>query len=70
MNGPGKIYSFILSNRPIKTSNPKVKDLKCLGRNYRSFEHFRTRFLYATRDNPVINGFSDYKEFIYYDMED
>ena len=68
--GPGKIYSSRLSNGPIESLNRKVKDLKRLGRGYRNFEHFRTRFLYATRDNPVINGSSDHKAFIYYDMED
>ena len=48
----------------------KVKDLKRLGRGYRNFEHFRTRFLYATRDTPVINGINDYNPVTYFDMED
>lgn len=52
--GAGKIYSSRLSNGPIESLNRKVKDLKRLGRGYRNFEHFRTRFLYATRDTPVI----------------
>lgn len=69
-HGPGKIYSSRLSNGPIESLNRKVKDLKRLGRGYRNFEHFRTRFLYATRDNPVINGSSDHSPVIYYDMED
>lgn len=69
-HGPGKIYSSRLSNRPIESLNRKVKDLKRLGRGYRNFEHFRTRFLYATRDNPVINGSSDHNPVIYYDIED
>ena len=69
-HGPGKIYSSRLSNGPIESLNRKVKDLKRLGRGYRNFEHFRTRFLYATRDNPVINGSSDHNPVIYYDMED
>ena len=68
--GSGKIYSSRLSNGPIESLNRKVKDLKRLGRGYRNFEHFRTRFLYATRDNPVINGSSDHNSVIYYDMED
>ena len=69
-HGPGKIYSSRLSNGPIESLNRKVKDLKRLGRGYRNFEHFRTRFLYATRDNPVINGSSDHNPVIYYDIED
>ena len=69
-DGPGKLYSGRLSNGPIESLNRKVKDLKRLGRGYRNFEHFRTRFLYATRDNPVINSVSDYDPVIYYDMND
>ncbi len=69
-HGPGKIYSSRLSNGPIESLNRKVKDLKRLGRGYRNFEHFRTRFLYATRDNPVINGSSGYNPVTYYDTED
>ncbi len=69
-HGSGKIYSSRLSNGPIESLNRKVKDLKRLGRGYRNFEHFRTRFLYATRDNPVINGVTDYNPVTYYDMEE
>lgn len=69
-HGPGKIYSSRLSNGPIESLNRKVKDLKRLGRGYRNFEHFRTRFLYATRDTPVINGITDYNPVTYFDMED
>lgn len=69
-HGPGKIYSSRLSNGPIESLNRKVKDLKRLGRGYRNFEHFRTRFLYSTRDNPVINGITDYNPVTYFDMED
>ena len=69
-HGSGKIYSSRLSNSPIESLNRKVKDLKRLGRGYRNFEHFRTRFLYATRDNPVINGSSGYNPVTYYDIED
>ena len=69
-HGPGKIYSSRLSNGPIESLNRKVKDLKRQGRGYRNFEHFRTRFLYATRGNPVINGVTDYNPVTYYDMDE
>ena len=69
-HGPGKIYSSRLSNGPIEALNRKVKDLKRLGRGYRNFEHFRARFLYASRDNPVINGSSDYNPITYYDTDE
>ena len=59
-HGSGKIHSSRLSNGPIESLNRKAKDLKRLGRGYRNFEHFRTRFLYATRDTPVINGITSY----------
>lgn len=54
--GPGGLYDSRLSNGPIESLNRKIKDLKRLGRGYRNFEHFRNRFLFATRDNPVLNG--------------
>ena len=69
-HGAGGIYNSRLSNGPIEALNRKVKDLKRLGRGYRNFEHFRTRFLYATRDNPVINAVPEYNPVTYYDMED
>ena len=69
-HGPGKIYSSRLSNGPIESLNRKVKDLKRQGRGYRNFEHFRTRFLYATRDNPIITGVTDYNPVTYYDMDE
>lgn len=69
-HGYGGIYSSRLSNGPIESLNRKIKDLKRLGRGYRNFEHFRTRFLYATRGNPVINAIEDYNPVTYYDMED
>ena len=47
--GTGKIYDTRLSNGPIESLNRKAKDLKRLGRGFRNFEHFRNRFLYATR---------------------
>lgn len=69
-HGPGKIYSSRLSNGPIESLNRKVKDLKRQGRGYRNFEHFRTRFLYATRDNPVINGVTDYNPVTYFELDE
>ena len=68
--GPGGIYTSRLSNGPIESLNRKAKDLKRQGHGYRSFEHFRTRFLYATRNNPVINATPDYNPVTYFDMED
>ena len=69
-HGPGGIYNSRLSNGPIESLNRKVKDLKRLGRGFRNFEHFRNRFLYATRDNPVLNGMSAYTPVFYFDDED
>lgn len=57
--GPGGLYDSRLSNGPIESLNRKIKDLKRLGRGFRSFDHFRNRFLYATRNNPVLDGTSD-----------
>lgn len=57
--GPGGIYNSRLSNGPIESLNRKVKDLKRSGRGFRNFEHFRNRFLYASRNNPVLYGSSD-----------
>lgn len=54
--GPGGIYDSRMSNGPIESLNRKVKDLKRLGRGFRNFEHFRNRFLYATRNAPVLNA--------------
>lgn len=54
-HGPGGIYNSRMSNGPIESLNRKVKDLKRLGRGFRNFEHFRNRFLYATRNNPTLN---------------
>lgn len=68
--GAGKIYDARLSNGPIESINRKVKDLKRLGRGFRNFEHFRNRFLYATRSNPVLNGVTDYNPVTYYEDED
>lgn len=68
--GTGKIYNARLSNGPIESINRKVKDLKRLGRGFRNFEHFRNRFLYATRSTPVLNGISDYNPVSYFEEED
>ena len=53
-------YKSRLSNGPIESINRKVKDLKRNGRGFRNFEHFRNRFLYATRSDPVLNGVDGY----------
>ena len=68
--GAGKIYDARLSNGPIESINRKVKDLKRLGRGFRNFEHFRNRFLYATRSTPVLNGVTDYNPVSYYEDDD
>ncbi len=54
--GKSGTYKSRLSNGPVESINRKVKDLKRNGRGYRNFEHFRNRFLYATRSAPVLNG--------------
>lgn len=69
-NGPGGIYSSRLSKCPIESLNRKVKDLKRLGRGFKNFEHFRNRFLYATRNNPVLKGVSDSNQVLYYEDDD
>lgn len=68
--GNGKIYDARLSNGPIESINRKVKDLKRLGRGFRNFEHFRNRFLYATRSAPVLNGVTDHNPVAYYEEDD
>ncbi len=68
--GNGKIYNSRLSNGPIESINRKVKDLKRLGRGFRNFEHFRNRFLYATRSTPVLNGITDYTPVTYFEEDD
>lgn len=69
-HGFGKVYNSRLSNGPIESINRKVKDLKRLGRGFRNFEHFRNRFLYATRQNPVLNGVSEYNPVLYFEDDD
>ena len=68
--GNGKIYDSRLSNGPIESINRKVKDLKRMGRGYKNFEHFRNRFLYATRSAPVLNGVSEYNPVTYFENDD
>jgi transposase len=68
--GNGKIYDSRLSNGPIESINRKVKDLKRLGRGFRNFEHFRNRFLYATRSAPILNGVTDHNPVTYFDDDD
>lgn len=68
--GTGKLYDSRLSNGPIESINRKVKDLKRLGRGFRNFEHFRNRFLYATRSAPILNGVSDYNPVTYYEDDE
>lgn len=69
-HGYGKVYESRLSNGPIESINRKVKDLKRLGRGFRNFEHFRNRFLYATRQEPVLNGSSNHSPVLYFDNDD
>ncbi len=68
--GPGGIYNSRLSNGPIESLNRKIKDLKRLGRGYRNFNHFRNRFLYATRNNPILDWTGDDNQVQYFDEED
>lgn len=69
-HGAGGIYDSRLSNGPIESLNRKVKDLKRLGRGFRNFEHFRNRFLYASRNNPVLYGSSDRTQVQYYEEDE
>jgi transposase len=68
--GPGGLYDSRLSNGPIESLNRKVKDLKRLGRGFLNFEHLRNRFLYATRDNPILDGISNHTQVQYYEDDD
>lgn len=45
-----------MSNGPIESINRKAKDLKRLSRGFKNFDHFRNRFLYATRSEPTHDG--------------
>ena len=68
--GDGQIYNSRLSNGSIESINRKVKDLKRAGRGYKNFEHFRNRFLYATRSAPILNGVSDYNPVTYFENDE
>ena len=68
--GNGRIYDSRLSNEPIESINRKIKDLKRLGRGFRNFEHFRNRFLYATRSVPVLNGITNCNPVLYLEEDD
>lgn len=65
MNG-----KIVYLTSPIASTNCKVKDLKRLGRWFRNFEHFRNRFLFATKQPPVLNGVTDYIPVTYYEEDD
>lgn len=64
--GKDGTYYSRLSNGPVESINRKVKDLKRNGKGFRNFEHFRNRFLYATRSEPVLNGVVNYNPVKYY----
>lgn len=68
--GHGEIYDSRISNGPMESLNRKVKDLKRLGRGYKNFEHFRNRFLYSTRSNPVLNGSPESTQVQYFENDD
>ena len=68
--GKGNIYNARLSNGPIESINRKVKDLKRLGRGFSNFDHFRNRFLYATRSAPILNGITDSSQVVYFEEDD
>lgn len=54
----------------VKTITLEVKDLKRMGRGYKNFEHFRNRFLYSTRNNPVLDGVADFNPVKYFEEDD
>lgn len=68
-HGAGGLYNSRLSNGPIESLNRKIKDLKRLGRGFLNFEHFRNRFLYATRDNPTLDGTTNHTQVKYYEED-
>lgn len=69
-NGPGGMYVSRLSNGPIESLNRKVKDLKRNGHGFRNFEHFRNRFLYATRNKPVLSGSADHAQIQFFEEDE
>jgi hypothetical protein len=66
----GWIFFFILEHASICMIQCLEKDLKRLGRGYTNFEHFRNRFLFATRNNPVFDGTADSDQVQYFDEDD
>ena len=52
----GDIMVSRLSNGPMESMNRLIKDLRRLAHGFRSFDHLRNRFLFATRSNPTWNG--------------
>ena len=63
-------YKSTAKNRSVKKLHFYFGTFKHFNVDIYSFEHFRTRFLYATRNNPVINATPDYNPVTYFDMED
>ena len=51
-----------LSNGPMEATNRLIKDLRRIAHGFRTFEHLRNRFLFATRNDPVLNGKPGSKE--------
>ena len=48
----------------------ELKELIQTYKSSRNFEHFRNRFLFATRQTPVLNGITDYNPLAYYEEDD
>ena len=53
-----------------KFEDPIVNSFIMAERGFRNFEHFRNRFLFATRQTPVLNGITDYNPVTYYEEDD
>ena len=45
-----------LSNGPMEAMNRQIKDLRRIAHGFRSFDHLRNRFLFAARNDPILNG--------------
>ena len=69
MNEQGSFESR-LSNGPVESLNRKIKDLRRLGRGFRSFEHFRNRFLFASRSNSPFSAVESEDMVQYFDNSD
>lgn len=69
-HGYGKVFNSRLSNGPIESLNGKAKYLIHSIRGYRIFKHFRNRFLYATREDPILNGVTVYNPILYFNDDD